>query len=48
MKRKLKFVECTCGIKIKGLSELHAKRNLQIHKRVSRRHKERMELLRKK
>ena len=40
-------VECECELKIKGFSENHANQNLKLHKH-SKRHKERMELIRRK
>ena len=38
--KKKVFVECECGVKITGFSEHHAKQNLMIHKKASRKHKE--------
>lgn len=40
-------VECDCGMEIKGFSEKHAKGNLEIHKKISGKHKEILELKKK-
>ena len=45
--KKAKFIECGCGLRIKGFSEHHAEQNLQIHKKVSHKHKERIALINK-
>ena len=47
MQKCKKFVECDCGAEIVGFSEKHAKGNLAIHKKISKKHREFMELKRK-
>lgn len=41
------YVECECGIKVYGKSEEHARKLLPAHK-VSKRHKEIIEILKRK
>ncbi len=40
-------VECECGMKIKGRSKIHAEKNLITHKATSKRHEDRMSLIKK-
>jgi hypothetical protein len=39
-KKRVYEVECNCGMMVKGFSEHHAKQNMIIHKKASRKHKE--------
>lgn len=41
------FIECECGLKIKGFSEHHARQNLLIHKMTSQKHKQLLALKKK-
>jgi len=46
MKTKQKFkLKCKCGKEIIGFSQKHAEQNLNLHKLISKEHKERMELI---
>jgi len=45
--KQITEIECECGMKIKGFSEHHAKQNLLIHKRTSRKHSDRIKLIKK-
>lgn len=45
-KRK-ETVECDCGLDIAGFSEKHAKQNLRIHKNISKKHKELLDMKKK-
>lgn len=44
MKKQFKIV-CECKMNIIGFSETHAKKNLEIHKLLSKEHKERKKII---
>lgn len=44
MQKQKTFVECDCGLEIIGFSDKHAKGNLIIHKKASKKHKQLLKL----